>query len=182
MQDPTDLVYRIDDHDALVYVSDAWDRFAVGNDGAAFIGADVLSRPIWNFITDETTRALYRDMFKRIREGRSVQFTFRCDSPHCRRFMTMAVSSAGGGAIEFRTRVDREEARDPVAALDIRATRSDQLMRVCGWCCRVDADGAWLEVEEAVARLRLFEEPRLPRMSHGICEACYATMTATVST
>ena len=33
-------------------------------------------------------------------------------------------------------------------------------------------DKGWVEVEEAVNVLRLFDKPRLPRISHGICAPC----------
>ena len=52
---------------------------------------------------------------------------------------------------------------------------------MCGWCSRVWAGGAWVEVEAAAGRLGLFERPLLPSMSHGICEDCYARVTETVA-
>lgn len=176
-----DLIYRIDDRDLIVYVNTVWDEFAMANLGPDLLGSDVYGRPIWDFITDMTTRALYRDMLRRIRGGQSVHFNFRCDSPACRRVMTMDVSRTVGGKVEFRTRAVLEEPRDPVAALDPASPRSDALMVICSWCNRVDAAGTWLEVEDAVARMKLFEHAQLPLMTHGICDVCYEQMAATLS-
>ena len=181
MSKANDLVYRINDRDEIVYVNSVWDAFARANNADGVIGTAVLHHTLWNYITDKTTRALYHDVLKRIRDGRSVQFGFRCDSPDRRRFMDMQVERSFGGLIEFRTRVLAEEPRAPVAALDPQLKRSSELMRVCGWCSRVDADGEWLEVEDAIVRLRLFERSELPQMSHGICEACYEKMMATLA-
>ena len=44
---------------------------------------------------------------------------------------------------------------------------------MCGWCKRVAVPpDRWLEVEEAVAALALFDEPRPPQLTHGVCEEC----------
>jgi hypothetical protein len=44
---------------------------------------------------------------------------------------------------------------------------------MCSWCRRVRLDAArWVEVEDAVAELRLFEDVRPPQISHGVCPIC----------
>jgi hypothetical protein len=43
---------------------------------------------------------------------------------------------------------------------------------MCGWCDRFLVDGEWVEVEEAVARLGLFQLPEMPAISHGVCPDC----------
>jgi hypothetical protein len=182
MPDTQDLVYRIDDRDEIVFVNPAWDEFARANDGAEVVSAAVLHRSLWDFVTDDTTRALYREMLKRTRVGRQVEFSFRCDSPDCRRFLEMQVTGRPDGGVEFTTRTVAEERRPAVRVLAPHAAGSDGFLRVCGWCNRVDADGEWVEVETAVARLGLFEESRLPRMTHGICGECYQKMSATLPT
>ena len=37
-------------------------------------------------------------------------------------------------------------------------------------------ENRWLEVEEAVLALRLFESSVLPLLNHTICEVCYEEM------
>lgn len=51
--------------------------------------------------------------------------------------------------------------------------RTDAMLIMCGWCKKVALpDDRWVEVEEAVKVLQLFDAPRLPRISHGICREC----------
>ena len=171
-----DLAYRINERDEIVFVNEEWDRFAAGNGGERVLGAQVLHHSLWDFITDQTTLLLYRDVLKRIRNGRLVQFTFRCDSPACRRLLMMSVARRDDGLIEFRTRPISQEPRPPIAVLAPHAAHSDTLLRVCSWCCRIDAGGEWVEVEEAITRLQLLEQPLLPMITHGICESCYETV------
>lgn len=168
-----DVAYRIDSRDVFVHLSDGWLDFATANDAPDLRPENVVGRPLWDFVADETTRQLYREILVRVRAGRVVSFPFRCDAPDSRRFMEMSVTTLGGGVVEFESTTRREEERDPPQPLlDREAPRAGDLLRICGWCKRVDA-GGWREVEEAVAALRLFERRELPRLTHGMCDGCH---------
>ena len=172
--------YRIDDSDQICYVSDGYEAFARDNDGAAAAGSVVMHRALWEFITDSTTQQLYRDVIKRVRDGRSLQFEIRCDSARLRRLLRMDVSRLATGEIEFNVTLLKKERRafQPLLAAD--APRSNELLRMCGWCKKVGIEGRWLEVEDAVRELRLFEQALLPQLTHGICEACCQKMIDTL--
>lgn len=181
MADRRDIIYRVNDQDEIVFVNEEWDRFAADNAGEAVTSSQVLHHPLWDFIIDSTTRELYRQVLKRIRDGRSLRFTFRCDSPSCRRLLEMEVGRGEDNSVEFRTRTLSEESRQPLALPESSAAGSNELLRVCGWCKKVFVGGSWAEVEEAVAQLRLFHRHFLPSMTHGICEGCYQEMTKTLA-
>ena len=78
-------------------------------------------------------------------------------------------------------RVLRIEFREPISLLDTGARRSRKLLSVCSWCKKIRVEQAggpghaarWLEVEEAIAELGLFEPEILPELSHEVCEDCY---------
>jgi hypothetical protein len=38
----------------------------------------------------------------------------------------------------------------------------------------------WLEVEDAIAALALFAEPRPPQLTHGVCEECSESLSDTL--
>jgi hypothetical protein len=176
-----DVVYRIDERDRIVFCDEGWDAFAAANDGEAAASARVLLRPLWDFVSDPTTRDLYRQVILRARAARTLRFTIRCDSPTRRRLLELSVSPGEGGWVEFRTRVLAEEERPPQPLWEPRAARSGELLRVCGWCKKVFVGDGWAEVEEAADRLKLFELPALPLLTHGICEACYGRVAATLA-
>lgn len=175
-----EIHYRLNDRDEIVFVNEAWDAFASTNAGEHLTATHVLGRPLWEFITDSTTQLLYRDILTRVRGGRPVRFALRCDSPDCRRLMEMHVACGPGGLTEFRVRTGAEEERSPQPLLDPHRAHSEEFLRVCGWCKKVDVGGRWAELEEAVPLLGLFERPLLPLVTHGICEDCYARMLATL--
>jgi hypothetical protein len=88
--------------------------------------------------------------------------------------MEMEVSRGLDGAIDFRVRTISEEERQSQPLLDPLRPHSDELLLVCGWCKKVDLGGRWVEVEEAVSHLGLFEQSLLPDLTHGVCEDCYS--------
>jgi len=93
MTDEIPLVYRIDPLDDIVFVNDEWIRFADANDGANLSPEKILNCGLWDFITDETTRQLYRQIVDRVRSGYATRFSLRCDAPACRRVIEMSVAS-----------------------------------------------------------------------------------------
>jgi hypothetical protein len=176
--DSGEILYRLNDEDQIIFVNNAWDEFATANEGEHLARGHVLRRYLWDFITDSTTQQLYRDVLKRVRSGRPVRFGFRCDSPDRRRLMEMDILPKENRAIEFRTRTVAEERREPQVLLEVHQNRNDELLRMCSWCKKVDIGGDWAEVEDAVARLRLFEQAVLPNLTHGICETCFTNATS----
>ncbi len=166
------VVYRIDAQDRITGVNAAWDRFAAAN-GADFLAdGRVLSRPLWDFVSDSTTRHLYRQILEKVRAGRAVSFPFRCDSPGARRFLEMRARAAGDGAVEFEVRTLALEERPAQPLLAPRADAAGGPLVMCGWCKRLPVSGRWTEIEEAAAALSLFETAVPPLLTHGMCPDC----------
>ncbi len=175
-----DIVYHINEEDNITYVNDQWDVFARENSGESVSSEKTLQHPIWDFISDPTTSEIYRQVIKRIRDGQCIRFTFRCDSPGCRRLLEMNIAQGKEGVVVFRTHTISEEKRRPVVLLESGAADGDALLRVCGWCKKVFVSGAWAEVEDAINKLKLFNASRIPSISHGICNGCYQIMNKTL--
>jgi len=180
MADEGIVVYRVDAEDRLAFVNDEWDRFAAANAGQACLSSKVLGRPLWDFVSDRTTRLLYGSMLAKVRAGAPVRFPFRCDSPDCRRFLEMSAGLADLGAVEFTVRTAAIESRPAQALLDPATPRTEALLRICGWCKKVEIGGLWYETEVAVAKLGLFGAHALPLVTHGMCLECEAAMTRTI--
>ncbi len=168
------VVYSINDQDRICGANAAWSEFAIYNGGEAVLPHHVMFRPLWDFIGSEEVRTVYRRLISRARAGLEVRFTFRCDSSDYRRLFEMVIARKQE-QVEFCSTLLAQEKRAPIPLFDTARERSDQILRVCGWCHAVAGpDGDWLELETAVQRLKLLELPVLPRISHGICEPCAA--------
>jgi hypothetical protein len=181
MADSKDIIYRVNGQDNIVFVNEEWDRFAAANGGGAVTSSKVLHHPLWDFIIAATTRELYRQILEKIRGGRSLQFTFRCDGPTCRRLLEMTLHKGDDSTVEFCTRTISEESRQPPGLPEFSEARAGELLRMCGWCKRAFVGETWAEVEEAIAQLRLFHRPIPPSITHGICERCYQEMITTLA-
>lgn len=177
---PEDILYRINTRDEIVYINTQWQRFAAENtppgSDAKLTPDQVIGRSLWTFITDRTTREIYQVIVKRVRAREIVHFSFRCDSPDCRRLLQMDITALPDGSVEFHTFPLYVESRLSQPLLEHATPRGDSLMLMCSWCNRVRVDTGWVEIEVAVAEEALFEEEMLPALSHGICDDCFAAM------
>ena len=75
--------------------------------------------------------------------------------------------------VQFETVLVQSKKRALQKILDRYTPRTEEVISMCSWCNRVDLSGEWYEIEEAIARLELFEQRSLPQISHGMCDDCF---------
>jgi hypothetical protein len=173
--------YEVDDELTIVAVDDQWSEFARENDGLDLVPPGPLGRPLLSYIFDLPTAYLYRRLFQRVREtGVPLVVPFRCDSPKLRRFLELRLEPRAGSGFRLSTVLLRAEDRPPVPLLDRSRHHSDEHLLMCGWCKRVALPVEWVEVEVAVAALRLFERELLPEVTHGVCPTCLEAVERTL--
>jgi len=171
--DMQEVHYSVDIQDRIASVCDEWLEFARENDWVGLDESDLIGRPIFEFIEGEETQRIYRTIFQRVRHHqRSVTLPLRCDGPDVRRFIELEIRPAEQGRIEMSGRLVRQETRKPVRFFDRKASRSQQAIAMCAWCKKIPVEGEWQEVEEAVARLDLFQAPELPAIRYDVCDVC----------
>jgi hypothetical protein len=179
----SDLVYCIDDNDIIFTVSENWEFFARANgwDSGGSL-KNVVGHFLWDFIEGLETRYLYEEMFRRVRFGKPCgPIPFRCDSPKERRFLELLISPLPDDRIEITSTIIRIEHRNPVRLLDKDIPRSNDLLRICSMCKKIAiAEHNWVDMDEAVVQLRLFEADRMPGLTHGLCPSCYEIVMTTV--
>ena len=168
--------YRIDRDDRVEWVNEGWLMFAEANGAPALQPSRVRGRVLWNFIGDPTVAHLYRLIVQRVRAGTPrVRFHFRCDAPAIRRLSAMEITSERAGAVHFEVTTVLEQAQAPAPFIDTVPRDDEPLVRVCAWCKRVELPAdTWIEPEEAVSALSLFDCPAFPGLTHGMCPRCYS--------
>ena len=175
------IEYEIDEQNHIVAVNRAWFDEARTAGDQRLADEGVVGRGLWDLIHDRNTRHLYETIIGRARQqARSVGFRFRCDTPDLRRLLRMEVAPIQNGHVAFAVKLVEAQPRAAVQLLQIGRAHSDALIHMCGWCKRVKlSDDRWVEVEQALDALHLFEASGpLPAISHGICPACAETMFA----
>ncbi|MEO6002250.1 MAG: hypothetical protein ABIZ04_09220 [Opitutus sp.] len=174
------ITFSVDADDRLIAMNDEWTNFAVANDGAALTPDRMVGQVLWTQIADEPTRAIYRLILERVREGHPVTFRYRCDSPRHRRTFLMAVKVAEARRVDFTSTLLTEETRPPVALLERNQARDDRHVPICSWCQNVDVgNNTWVSVEEAVNTLLV--ESAFPVLTHGICPPCAEQLVSTIA-
>jgi hypothetical protein len=171
--DPRSFVYRVDARGRLASVNDSWISFACEN-GWPISRAEVVGRPLMSFIADEHLRYLYGLLMARLRNGHGpIRFCYRCDAPDCRRFMEMTMlHDTAQNEIELQSRVLYIERRTAQELLRPDHAVNELRVDLCSCCKRIAVEQDWVEVEDAVMRLRLFDSDRLPRTRHCVCPEC----------
>lgn len=174
------IAYGVDAADRFVSVNDAWSEAARTDGQPDLLPPGILGHSLWEAIGDPAARQLYSALLARVRAGAGpVSLVFRCDTPAQRRLLRLRIAGATSGGVLFEARFLAVQDRPPVALLDRTSPRSGQLLRICAWCKRVPLpDGQWVEAEEAMNRLDLFDAPALPQLTHGICPGCSAALDA----
>lgn len=169
--------YEIDDSDRIVFTCPNWLTFAAENAAPQLMETGVLETPIWSYIADDDCRTVYRMLFTKVRaHGSSLVVPFRCDSPTLNRFMKLTISLQDHGNLQLTARLVRAEPRPYQALLDPSIKRSDEFVTICSWCKKVKhPPGAWLAIDEAVQKMRLFLRPEMPNLTHGMCPKCFNT-------
>jgi hypothetical protein len=174
-----EYVYRIDASDNIAYVDSEWVAFAHENGLTGLTLATVIGKPLTHFIADKETRHLYEMLLQKVRRTqRCVSVPLRCDGPEVRRYMEIRMVPLADDGVELVGVLLRAEPRPIVALLADAQPRSQEKVTICGWCKRISVAALWLEVEEAVARLGLFDSASLPQLTHGICPSCEAMVLA----
>jgi hypothetical protein len=130
--------------------------------------------PLYEFVSGLEVAELTRRLLARARAGLGARaIPFRCDHPGGRRYMTMSVEPEPSDGLRLEYSIEREEPRPWAPLVDRRASRSEELLRVCSWCNRAAVDGAWLELDELLRRSELFaRRGPVPRLTHGLCQDC----------
>jgi hypothetical protein len=170
--DARTFTHRVDARGRISHVNDDWLDFAVEN-GWTVSAADLVGRPLMDFIGNPELCYLYGLLMTRLRAGRGpLSFQYRCDAPDCRRFMQMVMRfDADTREIEFSSQILRIERRPPQPLLHVAAADGPTL-DICSCCKRVGVHGRWIEIEQAVIQQRLLDCENPPRTQHCVCPDC----------
>ena len=101
------LCYSIDGNDLIIGVTGPWNVFALDNGAASapdrVLAANVIGKPLFNFIQDGSTRMLLQTVVRAVRMlGGHRQVDYRCDSATHKRFMRMRLQLKDDGIDEVR--------------------------------------------------------------------------------
>ena len=166
------MVHRIDADDRLIGFDDAFRRFAEAN-GEPGLCDEWLGRSLWEAIASAEINTVFRSLVERARRGRTITVPSRCDAPGLARCVDITLVPGPRGEVAFLSRVTAARFDAPVT--------SDELLRMCAWCLRIESDG-WRGAEEVVAQHGLLLGQLVPEITHGICPDCMTVQLERIDT
>jgi hypothetical protein len=168
--------YGVDGNDIVVGLSENWQTFSEENGGGeGCYPKNIIGSSLWRHVCEWETKHLYEIILEKVREhNHRATFSFRCDSPEKRRFLTLAVIPMDEASIAFESTIINTEFREPVVLLKEGINRSKEFLRICSMCKKIAISSTeWVEVEVAVQELGLFQEVVMPQFTHGVCQSCF---------
>jgi hypothetical protein len=173
------MVYWINDADEIVFVGGGWDDFARKN-GAPDLSSDhIIGKYFWDFIGG-AAKHLYRQIVANVRRGRPARIEYRNDSTTQDIHKELLISTVRDKFIQFETSTIRSLDR-PYRDHGASPVISD-IITSCSWCGRVKiGKSIWADADRAVNILSLFNNRPHLSISGGMCDQCYARITATRS-
>ena len=166
--------YRLDAADVIEFVDRWWLAFARENNAGELIEPAVVGRKLWDFISDDPTEELYRELHDRVRTlGRPIEVPFRCDSPTLQRFMQLTISKLDEGRLMYESTLIQTKIQHRLSALDPNKEKSEAVLTMCSFCKRALMEpSGWLELENISLKLRMYEQQKVPALLYTVCPDC----------
>jgi len=172
----TDVIYLLDEELCFVDCNPAWDEFAAENSGRGISRAEILGKPILNFVPDVLRTVYVHKYWFAKRHAGWTEFDYHCSSPEKIRLMRMGMIGVGNELLVVN-HLRLEEAcpvkpplQEAETALYVSAEGIATLCANCRKAKRRD-DATWDWVPEFLREEGL-------RISHGLCPRCVAHLYA----
>jgi hypothetical protein len=165
-------IWVIDATNVICEVNDGYRQFAIDN-GAAELAESSVGMSVLSVISGQPVVELYASLLAAVRRStQPVELTFRCDSPHRWRRLSMQIEADKLGCVTFSSQL---MASGPIALSvplgDDEAT-DYPVVRLCSWCNRILSPHGWRDVPEAIREMQLLEFPPRQAMVHTLCSDC----------
>ncbi|MCX8065919.1 MAG: hypothetical protein N3G21_12235, partial [Candidatus Hydrogenedentes bacterium] len=150
--------------------------------GYEIISDKVIGKNLFNFIYSKDVKQIYREIIACVKNGKTIKFPFRCDSPtHVRNFF-MTINLDEEKKVTFTSEFLSENLREtPLKAIYSTNISEEYMLVMCSWCKKVKTQAGWLELEEVLNKEKIFIKREIPQISHGICEECYSVIKSEIS-
>ena len=157
--------YSVDKDFTLIDIGGDWDQFAIENNGATCLAANLIGSELLQFISGDSTKMWINAIIQRARyTGDTIVTRYRCDGPDTKRVfrLTARLNSADLVRVEHQLlSTEKKPAPPPVIT---KAGKSNRVQHCCD-CSQVEIDGQWQDIEDRELDTSYF-------VIHTVCESC----------
>lgn len=163
-----DLIYFLDDESSEIT------KVEFGTHGSDFDFDTLLNKDFFKFLSLPELRILFRAIFKEVRGKDKVFETFyRCDSLQSKRKYRLRISHQDSKII-MEHFLEEETPLDKAVKFN---TKGELYLKMCSWCNKIYVSSkGYVELEDAIQRLKLMEYESLPKITHEICQECLSKL------
>lgn len=155
--------YWIDDSDTLVAIDSGFIECARAANAPEM--EHVVGTLLWDHVSGDGVRQIYRDLFTLVRQGRQFHFRYRCDAPGEARTAEMHLSMDRG-----RLRLHSSWV-SVVPATATLLEPSDDVLTACSFCSNV-LTWRWHDLGLALHVSGLLDIWQPREVTHGVCPDC----------
>ena len=169
------ISYFVDADNRIVNVVGPWDEFALKNDGPGACVQAILGKPLDQFIAGDVSRMFVSTMLMSARSlNRTVYRSYRCDSGHLKRYMEMTIIPVNDGILEVRHRLLHSEPMQQYQFVPAQRSGTTGVAgtKRCSMCNKIQANGEWMEVEDALKAQAVTTERAQGPWVFGVCPTC----------
>ena len=138
------------------------------------------TKPIFAFMSDNAACALYGLLYRQMRSiGGTLVVPLFHETSKLRRHIDLTMTVLPSGAILHRwvtTQTEPQYGTRPMAAPATATTH----LTACSWCNSIKQGDHWLPIDQLACHGRLFQHPKLPEVTHGMCPTCYNTLLTSI--
>ena len=164
--------YWLDENDRIIRVSAGWDQFAMINDGHAALSANIIGKPLTDFINGARTRHWMQTVLALTRlRNEPIEKLYRCDSTVEKRFMRMDVIPEPYGVLQIKHTVLVMESLPTEFVFNSVLFSHKAYISRCSNCLRLHIGERWLEPDEAYYAETLDLGQPLP-VIYDVCKTC----------
>lgn len=167
------LDYVLDRSDRVGRVCSCWSQAAHERMGFALDDEVVLGRRVWDFVHGGATQRLYDALLHHVRRtGHKASFAYRGDSPGAIRYMRMVLLPGPNGSVRFRSELMHEQLRQRAVYFTHAAYPRHPELLQCGFCQKIEYQGRWYTVGEALALTDAIDELWPTEVGDTVCDHC----------
>lgn len=167
------IVYEVDAENIITRIDVDWKVFAESNGAPELNEANVIGRPLLDFISGNVTKKFWSDLLQHVRLANSSHtFNYRCDAPNAKRYMKLDILPLPAGHLRLVSTLLHTKPR-PLQIYFRRAQqRSSRSLVRCSICNKVTYNKQWVEGEELNRGIKTTLE-----VIYGICPVCHVNIT-----
>lgn len=132
--------------------------------------ANIIGSNYFDFSYDEILINILKDIFEKVRTKQKIFSTsYRCDNDNYVRYFDLNIIPLKGNQIKLEHILTKQIKRKTNLK---NFKQSSKTYKMCAWCNKILYKNNYIEMEDAINEIKIFNDEGIPNFTHGICDSC----------